>query len=293
MSITATDANTAQVIKVALSRIGDIATLPEVTTRIIAIVDDPRSTARDLHNIIKNDPALASRILKVVNSAFYGLPGQVSEIDRAIVLLGLSAVKNIAISASISRLFTAERISDRFTARDIWKHSVAVAVATRQICCYTGKRPFAEEAFLAGLIHDLGLLVARQAYPDGLAEVIRECAKGGRSCGELEQEILGADHQALGAALAAKWKFPRALQTVLGYHHKVDTLSAEHRLLPVMVYIADTLCCHERFGFNLTAESQEVNEGLLASLGVSEPQFEQLRAELPEQVDAAEAILTG
>lgn len=293
MSTTTVNPNTAQVIKVALSKIGDIATLPEITMRIITVVDDPKSTARDLHNIIKNDPALASRILKVVNSAFYGLPGQVSEIDRAIVLLGLSAVKNIAISASISRLFTSERISDRFTARDIWKHSVAVGVATRQLCCHIGKRPFAEEAFLAGLIHDLGLLVERQAYPDGLAEVIRECTNSGRSLHELEQEIIGADHQALGSALAAKWKFPRVLQTVLGYHHKIDNLGPDHRLLPVMTYIADTLCCHERYGFHLTAERQIVDDALLASVGVAEAQIEQLRAELPELVEAAEAMLTG
>jgi len=285
--------NTAQVIKTALAKIGDIATLPEVTTRIIAVVDDPKSTARDLHNIIKNDPALASRILKVVNSAFYGLPGQVSEIDRAIVLLGLSAVKNIAISASISRLFTSERISDRFSARDIWKHSVAVAVATRQMCCLLGKRPFAEEAFLAGLIHDLGLLVERQAYPDGLAEIIRESAKGDRYLHELKMEIIGADHQTLGSALAAKWKFPRVLQTVLGYHHKIDNLGPDHRLLPAMVYVADTLCCHEHFGFHLTAAHQVIDETLLVSIGLTEAQLEELRAELPEQIEAAEAMLTG
>ena len=115
--------DSAQVIKIALAKIGDIATLPEVTSKIITIVDDPKSTARDLHAIIKTDPALATKILKVVNSAFYGLPGQVSDLDRAIILLGLSAVKNIAISASISRLFTAEKISDNFSARDIWLHS--------------------------------------------------------------------------------------------------------------------------------------------------------------------------
>src|SRR4029078_3635558 len=126
----------------ALSKIGEIATLPEVTTKIITVVDDPKSTARDLHNIIKNDPALATRVLKVVNSAFYGLPGQVSEIDRAIVLLGLSAVKNIAISASIPRLFGSAKMTDKFDARDVWRHSVAVAVATRQFCNIVGKKPF-------------------------------------------------------------------------------------------------------------------------------------------------------
>ncbi|MEP0842830.1 MAG: HDOD domain-containing protein [Phycisphaerae bacterium] len=281
------------VVKFALSKIGDIATLPEITSRIIAVVDDPKSTARDLHNIIKNDPALATKILKVVNSAFYGLPGQVSEIDRAIVLLGLSAVKNIAISASISRLFSGERISDKFSARDIWKHSVAVAVATRQFAAHAGRRVFAEEAFLAGLIHDLGLLVERQAYPEQLAEVIRQAVKGGRPFCEIEQEIIGADHQTLGSALAAKWKFPRALQTVLGYHHNVSNLSAEHRLLPTMVFAADTLCGHERYGFYLTAEGQALDDRLLESIGLTEAQFNTVREELPEQIEAAEAILTG
>src|SRR5512147_268145 len=117
MSTTPAVIDPAQVIKIALAKIGEIATLPEVTAKIISVVDDPKSTARDLHNIIKNDPALATKILKVVNSAFYGLPGQVSDLDRAIVLLGLSAVKNIAISESISRLFANDKLSDQFSAR--------------------------------------------------------------------------------------------------------------------------------------------------------------------------------
>ncbi|MFQ5494669.1 MAG: HDOD domain-containing protein, partial [Phycisphaerae bacterium] len=97
------------VVDKAIASIGDLATLPEVTIKIIEIVEDPKSTARDLHEVIKNDPALSVKILKVVNSAFYGLPGQVASVDRAIILLGLSAVKNIAIAASIARLFKGKR----------------------------------------------------------------------------------------------------------------------------------------------------------------------------------------
>jgi HD-like signal output (HDOD) protein len=264
-----------------------------VTTKIIQVVDDPKSTARDLHNIIKNDPALSTRVLKVVNSAFYGLPGQISEIDRAIVLLGLSAVKNIAISASIARLFTADKISERFNARDIWRHSLAVAVATRQFCTIAGKRAFAEEAFLAGLIHDLGLLVERQAFPAELTRAIELAGQGGRPFIEIENELVGTDHQALGAALAAKWKFPRAIQVVLGYHHNIMNLSEDSRLLPTMVYIADVLCCHERVGFHLTAEGQPLDDALLTSVGISEEHFNQVRAELPEQIETAEAMLTS
>lgn len=283
--------DTEQVIRLALARIGDIATLPEVTVKIISIVDDPKSTAHDLHHVIKTDPALATKILKVVNSAFYGLPGQVSDMDRAIVLLGLSAVKNIAISASISRLFTTEKISDKFNARDIWKHSLAVGVITREFCCRIGKKAFAEEAFLAGLIHDLGLLIERQAFPEQLSEVIRSVCKNGLPICDVEMEMLGADHQSLGSALAAKWKFPRPLQTVLGYHHRVDNLTENQRLMPTLVYIADTLACHERIGFHLTSEGQDVDDVLLETVGLSETDFSAVRELLPEYLQAAEAML--
>lgn len=294
MTGTAIAADESQVIRIALSRIGDIATLPEVTAKIISVVDDPKSTARDLHGIIKNDPALATKILKVVNSAFYGLPGQVSEIDRAIVLLGLSAVKNIAISASISRLFTADQITDKFSAKDIWKHSVAVACATRQFCSLIGKKAFAEEAFLAGLIHDLGLLVERQAFPEQLTETIKVSSKNpDRSFGEVEKEIIGTDHQALGAALAAKWKFPRGLQVTIGYHHDVDNLSDNVRLLPTIVYVADVLCCHDKLGFYLTADGQTLEDTLLQSIGLTVNDFNQVREDLEEHIAVAEETLTG
>ena len=284
--------DSAQLIKTALAKIGEIATLPEVTAKIISVVDDPKSTARDLHMIIKNDPALATKILKVVNSAFYGLPGQVSDLDRAIVLLSLSAVKNIAISASISRLFTAEKIAENFSARDIWKHSVAVAVATRQFCCLIGKKAFAEEAFLAGLIHDLGLLVERQAFPDELGQVIRTALKDERPFCEIEDEIIGTNHQALGAALAAKWKFPRGLQVAIGYHHNVTNLAEEHRLLPTIIYVADVMCAYEKVGFPLTAQNQPLDDTLLASVGLTETDFHAVREGLAEQIEAAEALFT-
>jgi putative nucleotidyltransferase with HDIG domain len=277
----------------ALAKVGEIATLPEVTTRIISIVEDPRSAARDLHQVITNDPALAARVLKVVNSAFYGLPGQVSQLDRAIVLLGLSAIKNIAISASIGRLFTGRRLSEQFTARDVWRHSLAVAVATRELSMALGRRAFAEEAFLAGLIHDLGLLVERQAFPDQLAEVIGRATREDRPFCELETEVIGVDHQALGAALTAKWKFPRMLQVVVGYHHRIDNLKEQDRLLPTLVYIADVLCCHDQIGFYLTARNQPLEDVLLASLSLAESDFNRVRAELPEKTLLAESILGG
>jgi len=133
MAAVATADITKIVVDKAIASIGDIATLPEVTIKIIEIVEDPKSTVKDLHGVIKNDPALSVKILKVVNSAFYGLPGHVASVDRAIILLGLSAVKNISIAASIARLFKGRRISEQFSAGDLWRHSVGVAVAARAL----------------------------------------------------------------------------------------------------------------------------------------------------------------
>ena len=102
---TATAIDPQQLVQQAIKKITAIATLPEITSKIIEIVEDPKSTAAELHKIVSHDPALVTRILKVVNSAFYGLPGQIGSIERGIVLLGLNAVKNIAVAASLGQLF--------------------------------------------------------------------------------------------------------------------------------------------------------------------------------------------
>src|SRR6478609_1934978 len=131
---TATAIDPQQLVQQAIKKITSIATLPEVTNQIISIVEDPKSSASALHKIVSHDPALVTRILKVVNSAFYGLPGQIGSIERAIVLLGLNAVKNIAVAASMGQLFRGAKLCEGFTAKDLWRHCIAVGVLSREIC---------------------------------------------------------------------------------------------------------------------------------------------------------------
>src|SRR5450755_745441 len=100
-----------------IRKVTTIATLPEVTVRIIKTVEDPKSSAQQLHKIVSHDPALVTRILKVVNSAFYGLPGQIGSIDRAIVLLGLNGIKNIAVAASLGQLFRGASLCEGYSAK--------------------------------------------------------------------------------------------------------------------------------------------------------------------------------
>ena len=281
------------VVEKALSSIGDIATLPEVTIKIINIVEDPKSTARDLHKVIKNDPALSVKVLKVVNSAFYGLPGQVASVDRAIILLGLSGVKNLAIATSIARLFKGKRISEQFSAADLWRHSVAVSVAARLLGKFSPNPALVDELFVAGLIHDIGTLVERQAFPEEFSEVIRRCEETGEDFLECEREIIGADHQAFGVGLTTKWKFPRHLRAAVGFHHNPEAVSVELRNISAVIHLADVIACQERMGFYLTAQNESINPELLELLNISEEQVNEVRAALPEQLADAEATMTA
>jgi HD-like signal output (HDOD) protein len=288
---THTAENSKQVVEKAMAAIGDIATLPEITIKIIEIVESPDSTARDLHEVIKNDPALSVKILKVVNSAFYGLPGQVASVDRAIILLGLAAVKNIAIAASIARLFKGKRISQHFSAADLWRHNVAVAVTAKALAKSSPHPCMPDEVFVAGLIHDLGTLVERQAYPNEFAHVIDRCMTEDIDFLECEREVIGADHQAFGAALTTRWKFPRHLRAAVGFHHNPEVLSAELRGIGSLIRVADIMCCQQQFGFYLTSRNREVEPAHLEPLEITRDKAEEIRESLPGLVEEAEAVL--
>jgi HD-like signal output (HDOD) protein len=287
---TATLAENPSLVADALKKVSTIATLPEVTAKIVQTVEDPKSTAAALHKIVAHDPALATRILKVVNSAFYGLPGQIGSVERAIVLLGLNAIKNIAVAASLGQLFRGVKLCEGFTAKDLWTHCIAVGVAARELARQM-KLPIADEAFLAGLIHDTGMLVGLQVWPDKLREACEAARKSERDFCEVEREITGTDHQQLGQGLAELWKFPRSCQLVAGYHHRPTQLSDNNRMLVTLVYIADTMCCKQNRGFNLTALRQKYEDAGVVDLQIDSRLIEQTAGKLDELVSSATSVL--
>ncbi len=280
----ATDTNA--LVQQMVKKVTTIATLPEVTTRIIKTVEDPKSSAMQLHQIISHDPALVTRILKVVNSAFYGLPGQIGSIERAIVLLGLNAVKNIAVAASLGQLFRGVKLCEDFTAKDLWTHCVAVGVTARELARQL-KLPIADEAFLAGMIHDIGIMVSLQTSPEQLKQVCERAKTSTTEFCTIEREVMGVDHQQLGMALAETWKFPRPCQLVAGYHHQPTQLADGNRTLVTLVHIADVLCAQEGQGFNLTAIHQPLDQALVQATGLDAASVERVKKSIPALMSAA------
>ena len=222
-----------QVANAAVKQLSHIATLPEVTLGIIELVEDPNSSAQDLNELIGRDPALSARVLKVVNSAFYGLPRQIGSINRAISMLGLNAVKNIAIAASLAKLFRGGALCDRFDAKELWDHSIAVATAAR-LLARESRMSSGDEAFLGGLMHDIGIMVELQSDRAKLVKVFGDMQfdGNGRPLIEFrmaERSVFGADHCHFGEALCEQWKFPRSLAVACAHHHDPMACPAESR----------------------------------------------------------------
>lgn len=287
----------ASVVETAIKGISHIATLPEITVKIIKLVEDPASTAQDLHNVISNDPALCSRILKVVNSAFYGLPRQIGSINRAIVLLGLNAVKNIAIAASLTKLFRGGELCPRFSAKDLWIHSVATAAAGKLLCDEL-KLGLPDEAFLAGLIHDIGIMVEMQADRNKLVEVFEAVRVDGKGVPsgdmlEAEQRIFGANHEAFGAGLCEAWKFPKSFANVAGHHHQPLELPAQYRTLPALVHVADRLAAGAGHGFRADLRSTDIDQAILDELQLNAVQVDHARNGLQKAIKDVESTFAG
>jgi putative nucleotidyltransferase with HDIG domain len=277
-------------ILLAVRRVTTLATLPEVTSKIVSTVENPKSSAAQLHLIVSHDPVLVTRILKVVNSAFYGLPGQIGSIERAIVLLGLNAVKNIAVAASLGQLFRGVKLCDGYTAKDLWTHCIAVGITARELAKQL-KMPIGDEAFLAGMIHDIGLLINLQLEPEKLQVVCERIKSGSPDFCAVERDVIGMDHQQLGQALAELWKFPRSCQLVAGHHHDPAITGEDSRDLVALVHVADTLCSRAGYGFPLTAIHQDLNDHFMTDLKLDPAVIDRVKEKLPELLAGASSLL--
>ena len=274
-----------------IKRLGQLATLPSVTLSIMRLADDPHATGDALDKLLAADPALGARVLRVVNSAFYGLPGTVGTTSAAIVRLGFAAIRNIAIAASLTRMFRGGRVSDTFDAKELWHHSVAVAEAARVLAIRT-RRGSPDEALLAGLLHDIGIVVAMQTSGSEFEQLLRALdAPTSLTFAQAESEHLHTTHEMLGAALSVSWGFPSSLALVAGHHHAPMSVPAAGRVLPALIHVADHLAAQCQLGYARTVSAEGIEDGVLEWLGLTEADLDAVREALPAATGEAAQVL--
>lgn len=223
--------------------------MPSLSTtvgKVLEICSRPDTAPNDLNKVISLDPVLTGQVLKLINSAYYSLVNKVTSLTRAIIMLGLNTVKNLALSTAIIRCVGQVKKSKSLPIKDFWAHSIGVGVMAKLLAAEQdvplGER---EEYFVAGLLHDLGKI----PFGDEYAEVLAQAAKVYQPLNVLEQELMGFDHEAVGEMIASKWKLNAVLTDAISHHHDVDQAAPEHQSLVATVALADFYVCLFDIGY--------------------------------------------
>lgn len=225
-----------------LNRIDELPPLPAVAARVMSMAEDERTSAMDLAQVLATDQALTAKLIRISNSAYYGFARRISTVREAVVMLGFKQVRQVAVGASLMNTFKRGAPGDPFDLDLFWGHSVAVAVAAEGLA----KKSFAvkpEDAFTAGILHDIGRLVLRQVLPDEFAQAVHIARTGELTLHEAELECTGYSHDDVGRVLGDQWKFPGHLVEAVQCHHD-ETITASADGLPGVVAQADRLILH-------------------------------------------------
>jgi len=199
-----------------LSEHKELSSLPQIMAEVLKVADDPDSSASDLARVILKDPSLTARLLRVVNSPFWGQTREITTINEAVVTLGMKTVTAIALSASVYDVISGFGVAiDR---KRFWRHSLEVALAARLLAEKTGHKP-SEEAFVAGLLHDIGMLVLEDAFPDEFRRIWK-LVEAGEDHVTCEQRAWGTDHARAGQFLLNQWGLPGSIGEAVRDHHR-------------------------------------------------------------------------
>lgn len=218
--------------------IAKLASLPEVCVRVNELVDDPRSSAADIGRVISRDPALTAQLLRMANSAFYSFPSKVDNLSRAITVVGARELRYLVLALSAVRTFANIPV-DVINMASFWRHSVYCGVLARLVAghCHV---LHSERLFVAGLLHDVGMLVLMNRAPAQEKKAICDSGDSGRALHELECELFGFDHADVGHALLSQWNIPPALCEAVACHHRIER-AEDARLDAAIVHIANVV----------------------------------------------------
>lgn len=197
-----------------------MAGLSTTAMKVLRTCNDPHVCANSLNRVISLDPVLTGRVLQLVNSAYYGLPGKVNSLTRAIILLGINPVKNLVLSFAVFESFSRKEAFRVFSAEEFWTHSLSTAVAAKLLAAERGV-PVSEreEFFVAGLMHDIGKIPLNHLFPDDYRRACRLAEESGRGARHGEEQAVGVDHCRVGLMIAQKWELGEPLRETLGAHH--------------------------------------------------------------------------
>ena len=275
-------------VKRLFTRISEVSTLPAVAIRNVEVANDPESEAADLLEVVEFDAALATRIIRTVNSSYYGLQNKVAELKLAITLLGFKEIRNLAMTAYIAQLFQQPARHAHYSREGLWNHLIGVGTVAKLIA-ETSKKVAPREAYLAGLLHDLGFILIDQYLHKPFCKML-DALKAEVPVLQVEDETLGFDHAELGAFVAEQWRLPKQLTTAIRYHHEPDRYQGEHSAMVYVVALANFFCHLKDLSSLGISQTQKPPAEWFTALGLQKADVAWIWEHLDEVLEAADIM---
>ena len=270
------------------SHIGELSSLPSVAGRILKVASDENTGATDLMEAVADDPSLALRIMRTVNSSYFGLRHPVADLKSAISLLGFRVVRNLALTIHVSRLFEESGGYRSFTREGLWRHMVAVA-STARLVAKICRQADPEEAYLAGLLHDIGIILIDQFLRQHFIKIL-DSVDQGMTTVDSEREELSFDHTELGSFIAEKSNFAEPIIVAIRYHHTPDEYEGPHQAMLDVVTVANYLASRQGIGSLGSKTFTVPSDQVYSRLGMKKDQLEEIWSQLEPTLDSAATL---
>jgi HD-like signal output (HDOD) protein len=269
-----------------IEKITNLPTLPEIVPEIMRIINNPGSSSGDVANAISHDPALSTRILRLANSAFYGIPRSIASINNAIVILGFKVVGTIVVSLSVFDMFPSDKKNDLFNRRAFWRHCTGCGLLCRFLAeKISASFPFdAEEAFCAGLLHDIGKVVMEQYMHDDFHKALLFAKKNHLPQYNAEKETLKYTHADVAGWLTSNWDLPLHLQLPMIFHHEPVSAKSCNAMVN-LCHIADRLCYDLKLYVDEAYSPPQLDKTAQTRLCLSDDDIEQVKTRLADELD--------
>ncbi len=203
-----------------LKKFKKLKTLPHVGIKLSQLISDEDVSVQQLEEVIRLDPTLVLRLLRLVNSPYYGLREKVDSVSKAVVFIGMKHLRNMVVLNALKDIFKQSSEEGSFSRNKLWLHCAVISICSQMISERIFKKK-GEDPFLCGILHDIGIIVEAQVEEELFNELIAAFKPGKKSFVEFEREIIGSDHSAIGSKLAKDWKLPPNVQEGIKNHHKV------------------------------------------------------------------------
>ncbi|MDR2101287.1 MAG: HDOD domain-containing protein [Treponema sp.] len=272
--------------------IKNMPSLPTTVTKVLEICNNNKTSPADLNYVISLDPVLVGRILKLVNSAYYGFSQPVTNIVRAIIMLGINTVKNLTLSAAVMAALSTARDSQGFNMEGFWRHSLGVGVAAKLLARLRGiDIKQTEEYFTAGLLHDIGKIPLNAVLDRDYMSIIGVADRDRTALFRSEKNILGINHSDTGAMIVNSWRLEGPVGDVIIHHHRHNEYTGPYKDILYSVVAANYFACSSEIGFAGDRHSGRGDTLVWNYLGLNQDIFDNIKKTVDDEIEKARIFL--